>query len=434
MLETSSTTPWPDQPPTYVPIYRYSKDITSEFLPGTITASILYSTAAWERLCVVARGHMSWEEYESGPVVHRDMINGMFYTLLQSVDILCTTPSLSCQDDFKTWKDKAKGIAVDEAGNISRPDLYCVWGNTLLPCAMGGDDRQFAPPNQTQEDEKDSDGNHLNRFGRDARISALEFFRASGWPTFRLRVQLRMARGLFDTCHREVYSDLPFSYGSGSDLVNHGVGLALERYLRARFRQLRPSPAGSLREVFFHCQGTTCIVDEVTRSKRNPDQVENALEFLCDLVRRSCIRASNIAIICPYKANALLVERRRREPQYSVLSAMPLASTVDSFQGREADIIVVIMGTTQRVGPGFTTDKRRLNVMLSRQRSGLLIFGDIDVLGPIQGEVRGKSFLNVDQNGNQQFMRRGMLYNVLRKLHDQGRVVTLSARAGRGGW
>lgn len=72
--------------------------------------------------------------------------------------------------------------------------------------------------------------------------------------------------------------------------------------------------------------------------------------------------------------------------------------------------------------------------MLSQQRSGLLIFGDIDVLGPIQGEVRGKSFLNVDQNGNQQFMRRGMLYNVLRKLHDQGRVVTLSARAGRGGW
>ncbi|EHK51133.1 hypothetical protein TRIATDRAFT_772, partial [Trichoderma atroviride IMI 206040] len=345
---------------------------------------ILGSTPAYNRLCRVARGAMTWEEYESGPAVHRDVISGLFYTLLQSADILCTTPSLSCQDDFKAWKEKAKGIAVDEAGNISRPDLYCVWGNTLLPCAMGGDDRQFAPSNQTREDEMDSDGNHLNRFGGDARISALEFFRASGWPTFRLRVQLRMARGLFDVCHREVYSDLPFSYGSGSELVNHGVGQALERHLRARFRQLRPPPPGNLGEVFFHCQGTTCIVDEVTRSKRNPDQVENALEFLCGLVRRTPgIRASNIAVICPYKANALHVERRRRKPQFSALSAMPPATTVDSFQGREADIVVVIIGTTQRVGPGFTTDKHRLNVMLSRQRSGLVIFGDINVLGSI---------------------------------------------------
>lgn len=182
---------------------------------------------------------MTWGEYISGPVVHRDEINGLFNTLLQSVDILCATPSLSCQDEFNAaWKENAKGIAVDEAGNISRPDLYCVWGNTLLPCAMGGDDRQFAPANMTRENEFDSDGNHLNRFGGDARISALEFFRGSGWPTFRLRVQLRTAKGLFDICHQEVYSDLPFSYGSGSQLWNHPVGLALEGYLLTWFREL----------------------------------------------------------------------------------------------------------------------------------------------------------------------------------------------------
>ncbi|KAH8122378.1 P-loop containing nucleoside triphosphate hydrolase protein [Trichoderma asperelloides] len=345
-----------------------------------------------------------WQEYENGPMVHKDAIKNMFHTLLQSVDILCTTPALSCQGDFKIWKEKAKGIAVDEAGNVSRPDLYCVWGNTLLPCALGGDDRQFCPANMTREDEKDSDGNHLNRLGGDARISALEFFRASGWPTFRLRVQLRMARGLFDLCHREVYSDLPFSYSSSSDLVNHGVGQALERYLLTRFRQLRPSPAGSLREVFMHCQETTCLVDEVTKSKRNPDQVENALEFLGDLVMRSAgrVRASSISIISPYKANVELIERRRKDPRHLVLLDMPPAATIDSFQGREADIIVVIMGTTQTVGPGFTTDKRRLNVMFSRQRSGLLIFGDINVLGSRLAEnARSRSRRDIASQGRE---------------------------------
>ncbi|KAL7892380.1 P-loop containing nucleoside triphosphate hydrolase protein [Trichoderma sp. SZMC 28014] len=393
---------------------------------------LMLKSAEWDRLRALANEDISWQEYQSGPVVHRDDINGLFYTLLQSVDILCTTPSLSCRDEFKTWKENANGIAVDEAGNMSRPDLYCVWGNTLRPCAMGGDDRQFAPANMTREDEVDSDGNHLNRFGGDARISALEFFRASGWPVFRLRTQLRMANGLFDTCHREVYSDLPFSYGPGSVLSNHVVGRALERYLTA-MHNLRPSPPGSLREVFFHCHGTTCIVDEVTRSKRNPDQVENALDFLCGLVTQCPdIGASNIAIISPYKANVKYVESRRREPRYADLDGMQPAATVDSFQGREADIVVVIMGTTEKVGPGFTTDKRRLNVMLSRQRSGLVIFGDINVLGSLEdsGKSKSKSVLRVAENGREVYVRKTMLYSVLQKMQRQDRVVPLPPRAG----
>jgi superfamily I DNA and/or RNA helicase len=116
-----------------------------------------------------------------------------------------------------------------------------------------------------------------------------------------------------------------------------------------------------------HCLDTTCIIGETTKSKRNPDQVENTLEFLSDLVKGTPgVSASSIAIISPYKANAALVERRRKDPKCSVLFAMPPTATVDSFQGREADIIAVIMGTTQEVGPGFTTDEHRLNVMLSR--------------------------------------------------------------------
>lgn len=49
-----------------------------------------------------------------------------------------------------------------------------------------------------------------------------------------------------------------------------------------------------------------------------------------------------------------------------MLESMEEAATVDSFQGREGDIVVTIMATTQAVGAGFTTDMNRLNVMLSR--------------------------------------------------------------------
>ncbi|KAL7931581.1 hypothetical protein V8C35DRAFT_329564 [Trichoderma chlorosporum] len=165
-----------------------------------------------------------------------------------------------------------------------------------------------------------------------------------------------MAKGLFDTCYREAYSDLPFEFGVGSELAHHDKGRALEAYLATRFPSLRASPADILKEVFVHCSGTVCYIDSVTKSKQNPDQVDNALDFLCDLVRKSSICASDVGIITPYKANVEPVARRRKDPALSI-SKMDPAATVDSFQGREKPIILVIMGTTQEVGPGFTTDE-----------------------------------------------------------------------------
>ncbi|KAM0249672.1 hypothetical protein ACHAQJ_008969 [Trichoderma viride] len=392
-------------------------------------------------LRAVATGVITWQEYESQKVEDGEIF-AMFDHLLSNADIVCTTPAVSYQRPFKGWKEEsAKGIAVDEAGNISRPDLYSVWGNTLLPCLLSGDDRQL-PPTVMTLDNKGIEGDymHLNRLGQDAKISALEFIRASGWPTYRLRTQLRMANGLFDTCHREVYSDLPFTYGPGSsiDIANHSVGQALEKYLTTRFPGLTPSRPGALQEVFVHCVGTTCDVDEVTKSKSNLEQVNHALDFLNDLIKRSNISASNIAIITPYQANVELVERRR-EKHSAALFDMPPAATVDSFQGCEADIIVAILGTTKDVGPGFTTDSHRLNVMLSRHKSGLLVFGDINVAGQVSGRskartaakgnakgaVKGKENFTVFVGGAKHFVKHGMLSNVLRGWYDSGRVVEL---------
>ncbi|KAL7952812.1 hypothetical protein V8C34DRAFT_298539 [Trichoderma compactum] len=140
-----------------------------------------------ERLRAVATGRIRWQKYESGPIVQEKAIEGMFGHLLQNEDILCTTPATDMQEPYSKWKMmRARGIAVDEAGSISRPDLYRVWGNTMLPCLLGGDDSQLSPAVMTVVD-KDFEGYHINCLAQDAQLSALEFFRASGWPIYRLR-------------------------------------------------------------------------------------------------------------------------------------------------------------------------------------------------------------------------------------------------------
>lgn len=219
----------------------------------------LDSLVEYRRLRQVATNAISWQQYESGPMVEKADIEKLFYRLLQSADILCTTPAISCQRPYRAWKEElAQGIAIDEAGNISRPDLYSVWGNTLSPLAMAGDDKQLPPPVMSHN-ERDSDGNYHNRLGNDGRVSALEFFRGSGWPIYRLRTQFRMAEGLFDTCHHEVYPDLPFQYSTGSALINHPAGRALEQYLLDTYKGLRRSPPDPLQRYFSTVQAQSAL-------------------------------------------------------------------------------------------------------------------------------------------------------------------------------
>jgi superfamily I DNA and/or RNA helicase len=55
--------------------------------------------------------------------------------------------------------------------------------------------------------------------------------------------------------------------------------------------------------------------------------------------------------------------------------------TVDAFQGREKDAIILSFVATDPQRNYFFFDRRRLNVALSRARELLVIIGGLDVLG-----------------------------------------------------
>ncbi|KAK5988481.1 hypothetical protein PT974_09964 [Cladobotryum mycophilum] len=274
----------------------------------------------------------------------------------------------------------------------------------------------------------------LNRFADDGKVSALMFFRAVGFPIFRLRTQLRMARGLFDICHREVYKGLPFQYGPGSDinLPHHTIGRELERYVQTKYPSIQPPPEHNLREFWVHCEGARVTTDRITKPKRSRDQVKIALDFPADFVATTGVDAAEISVVLFYRANLDILNRMRKRPEYRVLDRMPAAHTVDSFQGQEGKISVVIMGTSNP-NPGFTAQKNRLNVALSRQTSGLAIFGDINVVGGMgkskekckgkgKGKGKGKETDKVlidDTAGERRYVKISMLKSVTHTLSDK---------------
>lgn len=101
---------------------------------------------------------------------------------------------------------------------------------------------------------------------------------------------------------------------------------------------------------------------------------------------------STIGVITPYKEQTKLIRQLLHlQPQHSATFAAAAAAaavesavevnTVDAFQGREKNVIVLSAVRSNKAGDlGFLKDARRLNVALTRAKNMLVIVGNADTL------------------------------------------------------
>jgi len=107
-------------------------------------------------------------------------------------------------------------------------------------------------------------------------------------------------------------------------------------------------------------------------STSNPGQAERVVIEVRRLLRRG-VPATELAVITPYDAQ-LRVLRDHLRPE---LDAGLEIGTVDGFQGREKEAIVVDLVRSNDEGElGFLKDVRRMNVALTRAKRFLLVVGD----------------------------------------------------------
>ncbi|KAL2673660.1 hypothetical protein Neosp_012103 [[Neocosmospora] mangrovei] len=408
-------------------------------------------------LRAVATGAIAWKEFKDADDYTGAMMvaNDFLTSIPECAELLCTTSSCTeTVKQYQLWKNSvARGVAVDEAANMHRADLYCIWGNTLLPCFLFGDPKQLPPTVMTsnqryktvlpRDDDSDIDMDkkgepvcYINRFAKDAKISALQYLVSTGLPVYRLKTQLRMAKGLFDIAAKIIYPDVPFDYDPSREVVGNPefqIGRDLEAFAQAKFPGLAECPAGTLKPFFIHCEGSWVFTDQTTGSRRSVDQVKVALDFAAEFVKNTEADPGKMVVITPYTANAQLVDRMRKRPEYACLSGMQETMTIDSFQGQENDIAIVVMSTAHPIpGPGFTGDSQRLNVMITRQKCGLVIVGDIYVGGEVvKGKRKGPvptKFLVEGPNGEVSFVKAKALRELYKELHVSGRVAMVGVK------
>ena len=145
-----------------------------------------------------------------------------------------------------------------------------------------------------------------------------------------------------------------------------------------------------------HDHGHTCspFCMGLSRNRNGLSVPKSASFFNCGQAY-VCIRAmwtflrdpavKSITIISTYKAQQIIIDRmldqladesRERRPGAVVESA-----TVDSFQGQEADVIILCTVRNNDSGyPGHIRDPRRLNVAVTRAKHALAVVGCVSFL------------------------------------------------------
>lgn len=117
--------------------------------------------------------------------------------------------------------------------------------------------------------------------------------------------------------------------------------------------------------------------DAAEESRANPGEAEAVTRAVGSLLAAG-LDPEELAVITPYRAQAA---RIREGLSAAGLSDAVEVDTVDAFQGREKDAVVLSMVRANDRGElGFLKDLRRMNVAITRARRHLCVIGDAGTL------------------------------------------------------
>lgn len=274
--------------------------------------------------------------------------------LLEAADVICCT----CvgAGDPRLVRLKFHSILIDESMQATEPEC-------MVPVVLGvkqlilvGDHCQLGPVVMCKK---------AARAGLSQ--SLFERLVVLGIRPFRLEVQYRM--------HPEL-SRFPSNFFYEGSLQN-GVCADERKLVKIDF----PWPIAD-RPMFFHVtQGQEEIAGSGT-SYLNRTEASN-VEKIATRFLRCGVKPEQIGVITPYEGQrAYLVQYMQYQGSlHSKLYQEIEIASVDAFQGREKDIIIMsCVRSNEHQGIGFLNDPRRLNVALTRAKYGIIIVGNPKVL------------------------------------------------------
>lgn len=297
-------------------------------------------------------------------------------------------------------------LVVDEAAQCTEPSVLIPFRRGCEHCVLVGDPQQLPATVFSQKAA-------LRNYDR----SLFERLTLLGNEPYLLNVQYRMHPSISQFPNSEFYRGL----------LSDGENVHEEHYLPPFLRDCRDGQPNKvfLKPLLFFNLTTSSEQASSSKSLSNPEEVQ----FCLNLVKLIATQAKNeasqaliservsIGVITPYAEqvkefnrvfrnhglmstkklkdmtsgtrDSSVAKRPRLDTSVGVTSPTDIyesyfdleVNTVDGFQGREKDVILISCVRASAVGGiGFLSDARRMNVALTRAKKGLFIVGNSTTL------------------------------------------------------
>jgi ATP-dependent RNA/DNA helicase IGHMBP2 len=300
------------------------------------------------------KGAMPWQEKklrlnEANGLMRdaRRQLRNVQKSILASAQVLCATAAGA---DSALLDDAMFDlVALDEAAQVPDP-MALVPIMRARKLVLAGDQHQLPPTVMDPQ-----------AFGLTRTLFERLAEQDRGDVTRMLTVQHRMHAAIMDFPSKSKYGGRLIAADSVAGHTLEELGVA-------------PDPLRPAALVFIDTAGKGWEETRSTHdpSTSNPGQAARTVAELRRLLSRG-LAPTSVAIIAPYDAQV----RSLRERLAAEVAAGLEISTVDGFQGREAEAIVVdLVRCNDQSELGFLADTRRMNVALTRARRLLLVIGD----------------------------------------------------------
>ncbi|KAF4670152.1 hypothetical protein FOZ61_001580 [Perkinsus olseni] len=255
-----------------------------------------------------------------------------------------------------------ESVVIDECTQATEPASLVPLARGAKRCVLLGDHKQLPATVHCNTAKSGGLG-----------ISLFERLVSEGAPVHLLDIQRRMHPSIAEFSNSHFYDNR----------IKHEVS---ERPLIPGLRWPNPEIRVALVDTSDLGVGET----KVGTSLMNREEAQLLLDALYDAVTHGT-PPSQIGLVVPYNAQkAHVLTALREDSRFSAEErAAVQVNTVDGFQGHEKELIFFSAVRSNALGQvGFTADPRRMNVMLTRARRGLVVFCDVRTMTATGGHWR----------------------------------------------
>jgi len=280
----------------------------------------------------------------------KNMENRAIKRILSQAEVICTTNSTAGSEILRDFSFDT--VVIDEATQSVEPSclIPMVKGKKVI---MAGDHKQLPPT-------------VMNIKARDLQITLFErWIKIYPHISVILQVQYRMNEKIMLFPSIKFYNGLLKAHKSVKNHTLWDLGVKIEK----KDEIIHPDNVLVFLDTYGNC---------LERQRRGSTSYENPCEAewvknIVDKFLGIGLKEKHIGVITPYDDQVELLK--------TLLPEEIEVKSVDGFQGREKEVIVIsFVRSNERGEIGFLSDLRRLNVAITRAKRKLIMIGDSKTL------------------------------------------------------